>query len=250
MKPTIIIQPDKHALATYMAQTFIENAAAAIEARGTFSVVLSGGGTPTPLYKLLATPDYAKRVEWRRVHFFWGDERMVPPTDDESNYRQAREALLEPVGVPERNIWRVPTEGDPETAAHEYQRQLEEFMMAYQSADFQYPIFDFVLLGMGSDGHTASLFPYSPLCVGKPTRAVSADYDGRPANRVTLTETIFNNARHVYVLVTGKKKAEMVALAVGAERDHEAYPIQRIEPKSGHLTFVLDAAAASKLPRS
>ena len=246
-KPTINVFPDKDAIAERMAEIFVELSAEAIAECGVFVAALSGGGTPKPLYERLAQPRFADQIDWAHVHFFWGDERVVPPTDDGSNYKQVNELLLEHVPIPERNVWRVKTEYEPEIAAHDYMRQLEEFALRHHEAGLTYPRFDLVLLGMGSDGHTASLFPFSPLCVGTPTLAVSADYDGRPSARVTLTETVFNSARNVYVLVTGEQKAKMVNEVLNGEQDWEARPIQRVSPEDGELVFMLDEAAASQL---
>lgn len=249
MHKNIHILSDKAAIATYMAEVFVDSAEKSIASHGHFVVALSGGGTPQPLYELLATPSYAQRVDWENVHFFWGDERCVPISADGNNYKQTATALLSKLTIPEQNIWRVKTELPCASAAQAYQQQLAAFAQQYQpDTGLNWPIFDMVLLGMGGDGHTASLFPNSPLSTGEPTRVVVADYAGRPANRVTLTESVFNSALTLFVLVAGADKAHMLncVLEVATE-DQLAYPVLRIRPKNGSLSFILDTAAANNL---
>ena len=248
MNATLIILQDKAAIAVYTAEQFVGLAAKSIAAHGHFAVALSGGGTPQPLYELLATPAYAERIEWEKVHFFWGDERCVPIDTDGNNYKQVATALFSQITLPAQNIWRVKTELACEAAAQNYRHQLADFAQAYQpDTGLDWPIFDLVLLGMGSDGHTASLFPHSPLSTGEPTRVVVADYAGRPANRVTLTETVFNLASNVFVLVAGESKAKMVRKVVQGDGEQEGQPVLRIRPKTTPLTFILDTAAAANL---
>ncbi len=247
MNPTIIIQPDSQSLPKYMAEIFISTATAAIEQNNVFSVVLSGGGTPQPLYELLATSEYASRIDWRCVHLFWGDERLVLPTEDGSNYKQVKETLIDCRPIPEQNVWRMKTELGGQEAIDDYIQQLKTFATAYQHIS-EWPVFDFVLLGMGSDGHTASLFPNSEIAeADEGVRGVSADYEDRPAQRITLTETVLNKAKQIFVLVTGEKKSKMIDQVINGEQDLSAYPIERIQPENGQLTFVLDEAAASFL---
>jgi 6-phosphogluconolactonase len=247
MDPTIIVLPDQQTIAEYLAEIFISTASADIAQNGFFSVVLSGGGTPQPLYELLATLDYANRVDWAQVHLFWGDDRLVPPTEDGSNFKQVKEALIEHVPIPEENVWRIKTEHAMQAAVDDYVVQLKAFATRYQNGR-DWPSFDFVLLGMGSDGHTASLFPGSEMDVAEAgVWGVSADYEDRPAQRITLTETILNQAQRIFVLVTGEKKAAMIANVINGEQDLTTYPIERIQPDSGHLTFVLDTTAARLL---
>lgn len=248
MNQDIIVLNSLKSISAYMAETFVSLAATAIDDHGTFAVALSGGGTPQGMFDLLATAAYAQRVDWSKVHVFWGDERCVAPDQDGSNFKQANDALLTKVSLPAENIHRVKTELDCETAAHDYMRQLEAFALAYQpSSGPNWPTFDMLLLGLGSDGHTASIFPNSPICIGQATRVAVADYDGRPANRVTLTESVLNDARHLYVLVAGERKANIVREVLEVATDDAIYPMLRIRPKHGTLTYVLDQAAAAKL---
>ena len=170
-------------LSTTAAEIFIRASIDAIEARGRFLVALSGGSTPTGLYRTLASEAYRNQVNWQKTFVFWGDERCVPPDDEGSNYYQADEAMLSHIPIPHENILRVKGELIPYEAANAYAQTLKEFA----DPELEWPRFDLVLLGMGEDGHTASLFPGSQLEVASPTLAVTGDYQGRPAQRVTLT---------------------------------------------------------------
>ena len=205
------------------------------------SLLLSGGATPLALYARLAeTPD----VPWERVHVFWGDERLVPPDDPGSNYAAANEALLRPVDMPEGNVHRVKGELEAAAAVADYAEQLRAFAQQHDAGcPSPWPRFDVALLGLGEDGHTASLFPGSEATCIVPVMTVTADYAGRPAERVTLTPIVFNHARRVVFLVTGANKAAAVAAALGPERDPERYPAQRIAPEEGEVVWFLDAAA-------
>ena len=202
-------------------------------------VALAGGSTPRAAYALLA----AEEVDWSRVHVFWGDERCVPPDHPDSNYRLAREALLDHVSLPAGNVHRMRGEMEPEAAAQAYAAELRAFFGT------QWPSFDLVLLGMGNDGHIASLFPGSAALreTARPVVAVTAEYQDRPAHRVTLTLPAINAARQVLFLVTGAAKAETLWAVL--EGPAERFPAQLIRPTSGQLTWLVDTAAASRLKR-
>jgi 6-phosphogluconolactonase len=182
-------------------------------------------------------------VEWPRVHAFWGDERCVPPDHAESNYRQAYQAFLGRVPMPPENIHRVRGESQPLEAAQDYARTLQGFA----SPPLDFPRFDLALLGMGEDGHTASLFPGSEVDLPGPTAVVTAHYEGRPANRVTLTPLVLNAARRAVFLVSGESKSATVADVLKGRYRPELLPAQRIRPTNGDLIWMLDRAAASKL---
>jgi 6-phosphogluconolactonase len=244
MNPKIRIFKDIESLSHDAATLFIEQAALAIKENGRFLTALNGGGTPTRLFQLLAT-EYREKVDWNKVHIFWGDERCVPPDDPGSSYGQARDALLSHVPIPKENIHRVKGELDPVDAARDYARILKEFAFS----PFEFPRFDLVYLGMGEDGHTASLFPGSPVDVTAATRPVTAQYQDRPANRVTLTQLVFNQARVVAFMATGEKKAVTLAEVLSDRYNPEQYPAQRIEPKDGKLIWLVDEDAAGKLPK-
>ena len=224
---------------------FIDQAAKAITERGRFLVALNGGGTPNRLFQLLAS-EYREKVDWNNVHVFWGDERCVPPIETGSSYKQAKEALLDHVSIPDENIHRVKGELEPVDSSREYALALKEFA----SLPFDFPRFDLVYLGMGEDGHTASLFPNSPVNVTKPTLPVTAHYQDRPANRVTLTQLVFNQARMVAFMAIGEKKAITLAEVLSDRYNPDLYPAQRIEPKNGKLIWLVDEDAASKLPNA
>jgi 6-phosphogluconolactonase len=244
MKPEIRIFKDLEELSRTAANLLLAQAAQTIKERNRFLVVLNGGGTPTRLFELLAT-DYHESVDWSKVHVFWGDERCVPPEDAGSSYGQARDILLTHVLIPDVNIHRVKGELGPAEASKDYSLTLRGFA----SPPLEWPRFDLVFLGMGEDGHTASLFPGSPVDVLEPTMPVTAHYQDRPANRVTLTPIVFNSARMIAFMATGEKKANTLAEVLSDSYNPERYPAQRIDPKDGRLIWLVDEAAASKLAK-
>lgn len=244
MNYKIRIFKDLESLSRDAATLFVEQAAKAVEERGQFLTALNGGSTPTRLFQLLAT-DYREKVNWSKVHIFWGDERCVPPDDPGSSYGQARDTLLSRVPVLDSNIHRIKGELDPEEASREYSLALSRFA----SHPHTFPRFDLVYLGMGEDGHTASLFPGSRVDVAEPTLPVTAHYQDRPANRVTLTQLVFNQARMVAFMAVGDKKAVTLAEVLSSRYNPDLYPAQRIEPKDGKLIWLVDEDAADRLPR-
>lgn len=242
MKPDVRIFRDLEELSRAAAELFVEQAAQSGTERNQFLVALNGGSTPNRLFQLLAT-DYRASVDWSRVHVFWGDERCVPPDSEGSSYGQAREALLSHVAIPEGNIHRARGELGPAEASRDYSLTLKRFA----SAPLDWPRFDLVYLGMGEDGHTASLFPGSPVDVSEPTLPVTAQYQDRPANRVTLTPVVFNSARMVVFMASGEKKAQTFAEVLSDRYNPKLYPAQRIDPKDGKLVWLVDEAAAGRL---
>jgi 6-phosphogluconolactonase len=244
MKLEIRIFKDFEKLSQEAADLFVERAAQAMAERGRFLVALNGGGTPGRLFQMLSS-GYKDRVEWSSVHVFWGDERCVPPDDPGSSYGQARDLLLNHVPIPKANIHRIKGELRPAEASKDYSIILKEFA----DPPLGFPRFDLVYLGMGEDGHTASLFPGSPTDVTEPIIPVTAHYQNRPADRVTLTPVVFNRARTVAFMATGEKKAVTLAEVLGDRFDPEKYPAQRINPKDGELIWLVDEDAAIKLPR-
>lgn len=213
-----------------LSKAFIEIAQNSIRERGRFLVSLSGGSTPMKLYKKLAD----EKIDWTRVHFFWGDERCVPINDDGNSFGQTKKILFDKIGA--TNIHRVNTDLPPASAATHYAKALNFFA----DAPLDFPRFDLVLLGLGEDGHTASLFPNSPVDVEESVIPVTANYQDRPANRVTLTPKVFNEAKEIWFLVTGKNKAEILNKVINGERNLEIYPAQRIQPKNGNLIWWVD----------
>jgi 6-phosphogluconolactonase len=243
MKPEIRIFKNLEELSRAAAELFVKEAAKATAERNRFLVALNGGSTPNRLFQLLAT-EFREKVDWTKVHVFWGDERCVPPDDSGSSYRQARETLLSQVPIPDSNVHRVKGELGPLEASKNYSFVLKEFA----SPPLGWPRFDLVYLGMGEDGHTASLFPGSPMDVSEPTMPVTAHYQDRPANRVSLTPVVFNTARMTAFMATGEKKAQTLSEVLSGRYNPELYPAQRIEPKEGRLIWLADEDAASRLP--
>jgi 6-phosphogluconolactonase len=241
----IKVFPDNARLSRFAASKIGEIALDAVEARGSFHIVLSGGGTPTTLYKLLTESPFLAAFPWPQSHFYWGDERNVPPDEEGSNFGQAFEILLDRVPVPEANIHRIKGELRPEKAAADYADQL----LAQATPGMDWPRFDVVLLGMGADGHTASLFPGQVLAGDNSIAIVPvvAHYGGRPARRLTLTPPVFNSARNIIFLVTGADKAAAVAATLEGAFDPQNKPTQRIQPLTGRILWVLDEGAAGKL---
>jgi len=229
----------------FAAETVVKLAIDAAKERGLCHLVLSGGGTPSPLYRLLGQADFAHRFPWKSTHFYWGDERLVPATDPGSNYGQAMSLLLRKAPVRQENIHRIKGELAPQQAAADYRSQL----LLIADSGLPWPRFDIVLLGLGADGHFASLFPGSfPLREQQQAVvAVEATYEDRPAHRVTLTPVVFNSARNIIILVKGSSKAQAVAAALKGPRDELKWPIQRLNPSAGRLLWLIDQEAARNL---
>ena len=245
-KPAVLIFDDLESLSRVAAERFSMLAREAVAARGRFLVALSGGSTPKKLYALLADLPYLEKVPWEQTFFFWGDERCVPPDHEGSNYYQARRSFLERVPAPAENVYRIRGELPPQEAAHEYAQRLRQ---CARPSGGLWPRFDLVLLGMGADGHTASLFP-GPITGAEltaPALAVTAHYEGRPAHRVSLTPVVFNAARQIMFLVSGETKAAALFDALNAPDDPERVPTQRIRPLAGQTTWFVDREAAERL---
>ncbi len=239
---TLHIYDDSAAFNQAAAQLLVMLGKEAVAEHGRFSLALCGGGTPTGVYELLAEHPFCQQMPWQQTHLFWGDERLVPPDDPDSNYGQANELMIKKVPVPADNVHRVHGELDMETAVADYTHQLQNF-----TSDGKIPTLDVVLLGMGSDGHTASLFPGSPVQQAEWVVGVTADYDGRPAQRLSLTPKVINSARHVIFLVTGQSKAKTLQRVLYGPYQPVKLPAQRIQPSKGTLTWLTDTAAAQEL---
>jgi 6-phosphogluconolactonase len=239
--PHLVIEPDAQCVARTAAQRIAVWAGQAIATRSRFSIALAGGSTPRATYQRLASGPNKDRIDWTRVHVFWGDERCVSPQDPDSNYGMAYASLLSKVPIPDQNVHRIQGEADAATAAQAYADELQSFFGA------DWPRFDLVLLGVGNDGHTASLFPSSAVLHERERAvvAVTADDQDRLACRVTLTVPAINTARVVMFLVTSGQKASMVQRVL--EGPPGCFPAQFIRPVGGELYWLLDAAAASKL---
>lgn len=248
--PKITVYPDNESLIRGAADFLADLAAQAIAARGRFTLALSGGNTPRPLYARLATPGYRDRIDWSKVHIFFGDERCVPPDDPRSNYRMVRESLLDQVPLPVENVHRFRGEDPPEQAAGDYAKVLQSTFGGDAVAGGPPPAgFDLILLGMGDNGHTASLFPGLAV-VTETRRWVMAQYvEVAGMWRLTLTAVVLNAARQVAFLVSGAGKAEMVHRVLEGPYQPVVLPSQIIRPTKGELHWLLDAPAAAKLRR-
>jgi 6-phosphogluconolactonase len=230
---------------------------------GLLSCALSGGSTPRALYRLLADPasPYRQRIAWNAIHFFWGDERHVPPDDPDSNFRMAREALLDRVPVPAAHVHRVAgEEPDAARAAARYERELIELFRLSRDTDSgrdgapsaarrDWPRFDLVLLGLGEEGHTASLFPGSPLLAERRRLAAAVWVEAHRTWRITFTPPVINHAAAVIFLVSGAAKAAALAAVLEGEPCPERYPAQVVAPVDGRLLWIVDRAAAGQLRR-
>lgn len=238
----IEIYDNPQELAWAAALRFAGMAEQCVAERGKFAVALSGGSTPKAMLALLAQKPFADSVPWNSIYFFWGDERCVPPDHVDSNYRMASEALLAKVNVPQQNIFRIPAEDeDHQRAAESYSATLHQFFNS------EVPQFDLVFLGMGADGHTASLFP-GTAALQITDRIVTANFvEKLNAWRITLTAPTINYAHQVIFLIAGKDKGAALQEVLEGERQPETYPSQLINPTSKSLLWMLDEAAAGLL---
>jgi 6-phosphogluconolactonase len=235
MKGRIEIFSDSAALARYVAEWVTS---AALAARNTFRISLSGGSTPKKLYGLLASDEFRPRFPWHLVSWYWGDERFVPYDHPDSNYRMTREAMFDKAPVPPQNIHPVPVDGSAEDAARRYEALLQKIYGA-TSFDPNRPLFDVTLLGLGADGHTASLLPGEPVLEER-KHWVAAVSHGRPEVRITMTYPAIESSRRVAFLVTGQEKAPIVRAIRGGDSN---VPAARVEPV-GELFWFMDKAAA------
>jgi 6-phosphogluconolactonase len=241
------VEPDAAALAWRAAQYFTEMAWEAVAGRGRARIAISGGSTPRAAFELLADPSqpWRARMPWERLDLYWVDERAVPPGDAESNYRMTREALLDRVPLRAEQIHRIEGELDPQAAAARYESELRS---SFRAEGARLPRFDLIALGMGDDGHTASLFPRTE-ALHETKRLVTANYvPQKDAWRVTLTWPLINYASSVFFLIAGADKASVLSEVLTGPRDPQRLPSQLIWPSSGILTLILDKAAAALLP--
>jgi 6-phosphogluconolactonase len=226
------------------AEEVIRVASEAVAKRGRFTIALSGGSTPKNLFNLIAANASAS-LPWPQIFFFWGDERHVPPTDPESNYRMAQETLLSKVPVPPGNIFRIPTENpNADAAAAAYEQTLRKF---FEVDAGKFPRFDLILLGMGPDGHTASLFPETTALQEKSRLVVANWVEKLNTSRITLTLPVLNAARRVAFLVSGADKATVLREVLEGKGPGERYPSKLVQPSDGKLIWFVDRAAASEL---
>ncbi len=223
-----------------LAAHFVKIADESIAARGKFSVALSGGNSPKKLYELLASA-YPDKVEWEKVYFFFGDERNVPQTDKDSNYLMAKKALFDPLNISILNIFPVDTSLAPEQAAEKYQEEIETF---FDEGELS---FDLILLGLGDNSHTASLFPFTPVLHDRTPGVKEVFLQDQQIYRITLNAPLINEAQHIAFLVYGEGKAIAVHHVLEDDEDIEEFPAQLIEPIVGEIEWFLDTAAAALL---
>ncbi|HKD15842.1 MAG TPA: 6-phosphogluconolactonase [Candidatus Angelobacter sp.] len=244
MSPELRIVSDLAELHRAGADEFTRCAREAISAHDRFAVALAGGLTPKGAYSLIAADqkDPAKRLPWDKIHLFFSDERNVPPDDEESNYRMANESLLSRVSVPQQNVHRIPAELDANTAASQYEAELRNF---FKPKPGDWPRFDLIMLGMGPDGHTASLFPGSAALNLDSRWVVENRVEKFKTYRITFTFPVINHAAEVMFLVAGEDKAPVLKEVLQGKED--VYPAQRVRPIDGRLLWVVDKAAAKLL---
>jgi 6-phosphogluconolactonase len=234
--------PTPEALADAVARHVITIAADAISTGRRFTLALSGGATPRAAYQRLATDDLARQVEWSLIHVLWGDERCVPPDDPRSNYRMAKEALLDRVPIPPEHIHRIRGEDEPREAAADYEDELRSLMTRRDDEGL-----DLVLLGLGEDGHTASLFPGQPAVHEAEYWVMAVPAPTGDMWRITLTPAVLDLAKNVTFVVSGASKAGRLAEVLEGPFNPDLLPAQAIRPIHGRLTWMVDAAAAGEV---
>ena len=245
--PNIRILPDASAVSSATAEHIVDMCSQAIRDRGVAYLALAGGGTPVAAYTLLSQPEYASGIEWSHLQVFWSDEQLVPPHHPDSNYRLTAEALLWRVPIPLENIHRMRGELAQAEAAQEYENAMRTVLAPDKNG---FPCFDLMMVGMGDDGHIASLFPGSPALLERQRWVVVAEHNQPPpplVPRLTLTLPMINAAVAVLVIVTGEKKAERMWQVLEGKPAGEPLPAQLIKPSSGRLLWLLDKPAASRL---
>jgi len=240
------IVTDSEAMSRAAAATIVDHISQSLQTRDAYSIALSGGSTPRRLYSLLANEaTLREQIPWERIHFFWGDERRVPAGHPDSNYRMAYNALLSKVSIPSTNIHRIHAEdADADKAAADYEIEIRRFFGIEAG---QIPQFNCVLLGMGADGHTASLFPATSALVENKRLVVANWVKKFQSHRFTLTLPVFNHAAQILFLVSGEDKADTLKAVLEGNRQPDRYPAQLIQPTHGEVTWFLDHSAASRL---
>ncbi len=242
---TIKVFDDLEAISRFAAEKFIDIGNRAIKNSGRFSIALAGGSTPKPLYELLATAEYESRIDWEKAYFFLGDERDVSPMSEKSNYRMINETMLANLPIPKTNIFRWHTEIiNALEVAESYQRTLIKF---FELSDGEFPRFDLILLGMGDDGHTASIFPHSAAITESRKLAVANYVEKLDTNRLTLTFPVINNAANVMFLVGGKSKSSALKQVLKGTVNPEKFPSQNVEVSNGNLLWLFDKNSAAEL---
>jgi 6-phosphogluconolactonase len=242
--PQVRQYPSPEAMAKAAAKRFLETSKRAVEKQDRFTVVLAGGSTPRLLYQLLAEPPYRDKVPWKKTFFVFGDERCVPPDDEASNYRLAHKNLFEPLEIPDYRILRMKGEQPPADAARWYEVRLGDLFLGRAKRKF-----DLLLLGIGADGHTASLFPGTEALEEQERWVVANHVPQIDAWRLTMTLKALNATRRVIFMATGDAKAKVIAEAFGGVKHATRYPCERVTPFGARREILLDRAAAALIPR-
>ena len=224
-----------------LADYFVQTVNAVIKERGRCAIVLSGGNSPKKLYTLLSSSDYGRQIDWDKIYFFFGDERYVPFADPDNNGAMAKKALFDPLRIPDANIFYINTSLPPAESATKYSQRI---LSHFKKKPLQ---FDLVLLGLGDDAHTASLFPHTPVLKEHKALVKAVYLEDKQVNRITLTAPLINEAHNIAFLVYGESKAKAVHEVLKGKRDFENYPAQLIETEMGALDWFLDEAAAGEI---
>jgi 6-phosphogluconolactonase len=241
----IAIYPNIDILSHEAAQYIVRIATESITTHGRFTIALSGGTTPRKLYGLLGSEPYRSQIDWTLVHIFWSDERCVPPDSEESNYHMAHEVLLSKISIPAVQVHRMPADmPDRNAASQEYEHEMRQVF-----GTDGIPNFDLIQLGMGPEGHTASLFPHQPALHEQQRLVVPVSVPKPPPNRLTFTPPLLNAARNVLFLVAGSDKADALHAVLEGPYNPDEYPAQIVRPPDGEVTWMVDTAAAAKLQR-
>lgn len=233
--------PNLEAISHKAAEIFLNFSRSSLQSKKSFMVALSGGSTPRKFYYLLGCTPYCRQIEWQRIHFFWVDERCVPPDHEQSNFKTVYDTLLSRVPVPREKIHRIRGEENPEEAAREY----EEVMKTFWGKN-DIPAFDLIVLGMGEDGHTASLFPGAEALREEKRFAIPVYRKKPEISRVSLTLPVLNNASQILFLVSGQAKAKVLAEILGCGETKNHYPAGLVSPAHGKMTWLIDQYAAGK----
>jgi 6-phosphogluconolactonase len=242
MNGRLDIQPTADELIRVSAERIASLLSESVQSRGMAMFALSGGSTPQSVYSILGSEPLRSGIPWPSVHLFWGDERCVPPGHPQSNYRMVNETLLQHVDIPSGNVHRLKGELDPAMAAKQYE---EEIRQTFQVNEDKVPRFDVILLGLGEDGHTASLFPNTPALKEQQKLVTEVYIEKLKTHRITLTFPVINNAYHVLFLVSGKGKAGILSEVL--QGNSVSYPAQHVRPVAGELQWLVDQDAASRL---
>ncbi|HEU5229499.1 MAG TPA: 6-phosphogluconolactonase [Ktedonobacteraceae bacterium] len=241
----VLIYPEKDTLSHAAAQHIVQIANESIVTHGRFTLALSGGSTPKTLYSLLGSEPYRSQINWALVEIFWSDERCVPPESEESNFHLAQEVLLSRIPLAPTQIHRMPAdEPDRDAASHAYGLEIQKVF-----GTNRIPSFDLLHLGMGPEGHTASLFPHQPSLHEQGRLVMPVTVPKPPPPRLTFTPPLLNAAIHILFLVTGADKAEALQAVLEGPYQPDEYPAQIVQPTKGEVTWMVDTAAAAKLKR-